>query len=377
MRAHALLSASSAHRWLRCPPSARLEDTFENATSVFAEEGTAAHALSEHKLRLFLGQPSKRPQSDFDSGDLEYYTDMYVEYAAELIAAARASCKDPIILLEQRLDYSCYVPEGFGTGDLIIVADGTLDIVDLKYGKGVAVSAEDNPQMKLYALGALALFDSLYDIQTVRMSICQPRLENVSTYELSIDELTAWAEKELRPKAQLAINGEGEFLPGEHCRFCRARQTCRARAEEYLSLAKHDFKSPLLLTEEEIAEVLSLADRLSLWAADVYAYATDLAIREGREWQGYKLVEGRSNRRYTSESLVAEIVTAAGYTDIYKQSLIGITDMEKLLGKQRFKELLAHLVEKPPGKPALVPLADKRPAITVKQTAAADFKEEV
>lgn len=377
MRAHALLSASSAHRWLRCPPSARLEETFENTTSVFAEEGTAAHALAEHKLRVFLGQKSQRPESDFDGADLEYYTDMYVEYAVELITAARASCKDPIVLLEQRLDYSCYVPEGFGTGDLIVVADGILDIVDLKYGKGVAVSAEDNPQMKLYALGALALFDSLYDIQTVRMSICQPRLENVSTYELSIDELTAWAEKELRPKAQLAINGEGEFLPGEHCRFCRARQTCRARAEEYLSLAKHDFKSPLLLTEEEIAEVLSLADRLSLWAADVYAYATDLAIREGREWQGYKLVEGRSNRRYTSESLVAEIVTAAGYTDIYKQSLIGITDMEKLLGKQRFKELLAHLVEKPPGKPALVPLADKRPAITVKQTAAADFKEEV
>lgn len=377
MRAHALLSASTAHRWLRCPPSARLEETFENTTSVFAEEGTAAHALAEYKLRVFLGQKSQRPESVFDSADLEYYTDMYAEYAAELITAARAGCKDPIVLLEQRLDYSCYVPEGFGTGDLIIVADGILDIVDLKYGKGVAVSAEDNPQMKLYALGALALFDSLYDIQVVRMSICQPRLENVSTYEITVDELTAWAEKELRPKARLAISGEGEFLPGEHCRFCRARQTCRARAEEYLSLAKHDFKPPLLLTEEEIAEVLSLADRLSLWAADVYAYATDMAIREGKEWQGYKLVEGRSNRRYTSESLVAEIVTAAGYTDIYKQSLIGIADMEKLLGKQRFKELLAHLVEKPPGKPALVPLADKRKAITIKQTAAADFKEEL
>jgi len=231
MRAHALLSASSAHRWLHCPPSARLEETFENTTSVFAEEGTAAHALAEHKLRVFLGQKSQRPESDFDSADLQYYTDMYAEYAAELITAARAGCKDPIVLLEQRLDYSCYVPEGFGTGDLIIVADGILDIVDLKYGKGVAVSAEDNPQMKLYALGALALFDSLYDIQVVRMSICQPRLENVSTYEITVDELTAWAEKELRPKARLAISGEGEFLPGEHCRFCRARQTCRARAE--------------------------------------------------------------------------------------------------------------------------------------------------
>jgi len=311
MGAHALLSASSSHRWLHCTPSARLEEQFENTTSVFAAEGTAAHELSEHKLRLFLGQKSERPVSEFDSEELDYYTDVYVDYAIELITKVRQNCIDPIILLEQRLDYSCYVPEGFGTGDLVIIADGTLDIVDLKYGKGIAVSAKDNPQMKLYALGALALFDNLYDIKTVRMTICQPRLESISTYEVSADELTAWAEAELRPKAQLAIKGEGEFLPRAHCRFCRARQTCRARADEHLALAKHDFKQPALLTDDEVAEVLTLANRLATWAGDVYAYASDLAIREGKEWQGYKLVEGRSNRRYTSEKAVVEAVTAA------------------------------------------------------------------
>ena len=377
MGAHALLSASGSHRWLHCTPSARLEETFDEQTSVFAEEGTAAHALSEHKLRLNLGQDSSRPVSPFDSDELDYHTDVYVDFAIELITEARRNCRDPIVLLEQRLDYSCYVPEGFGTGDLVIIADGILDIVDLKYGKGVPVSAEGNPQMKLYALGALSLFDALYDIQTVRMTICQPRLESISTHELPADELTAWAEDELRPRAQLAINGEGEFLPGEHCRFCRARQTCRARAQENLALARHDFKLPALLTEEEISGVLSIADRLSTWASDVYAYATDLAIREGKQWQGYKLVEGRSSRKYTSEIAVVEAVTAAGYSDIYRQSLIGITDMEKLLGKKRFKELLSGLVEKPEGKPTLVPVSDKRQPITLNNTAEADFKEAI
>lgn len=377
MGEHALLSASSSHRWLHCTPSARLEETFNDGTSIFAAEGTAAHELSEHKLRLFLGEKSTRPVSEFNSDDLEYYTDIYVDCATELITTIRSRCKDPIILIEQKLDYSCYVPEGFGTGDLIIIADSTLDIVDLKYGKGVAVSAEDNPQMKLYALGALTLFDSLYDIQTVRMTICQPRLESISTYEIPAGELTQWAEVELRPKARLAINGEGEFLPGEHCRFCKARPTCRARADEHLALARYDFKLPALLTDDEIAEVIALADRLSSWAADVYAYATDLAIREGKEWPGYKLVEGRSNRRYTSETAIVEAVTAAGYTDIYKKSLIGITDMEKLLGKKNFAAVLGSLIEKPQGKPTLVPLSDKRSAIKINNTAEVDFKEEL
>lgn len=377
MGKHSLLSPSSSHRWLRCGKSARLEEQFENVTSVFAEEGTAAHELSEHKLRLFLGIETKRPISEFDSDDLEYYTDIYVEYAKELITEARAKCKDPVILLEQRLDYSCYVAEGFGTGDLVIIADGTLDIVDLKYGKGVAVSAEDNPQMKLYALGALHIFDALYDIGNVKMTIVQPRLDSISTYELPAAELLNWAENELRPKAQLAWNGEGEFVPGEHCKFCRARYTCRARAEEFLNLAKYDFAQPDLLEDDEITEIIQIADRLSTWASEVFTFATDKAIREGKSWNGFKLVEGRSNRKYTDESAVIASVTAAGYSDIYKMSLIGITDMEKLLGKKKFKELLSNLIEKPAGKPTLVPLSDKRQSLTINNTAEADFKEEV
>lgn len=377
MGKHALLSASSSHRWLHCPPSARLEEKFENETSIFAAEGTAAHELSEHKLRLFLGIETKRPISEFDSDDLEYYTDIYVEYAKELIIEARGKCKDPIILLEQRLDYSCYVAEGFGTGDLVIIADGTLDIVDLKYGKGVAVSAENNPQMKLYALGALHIFDDLYDIQAVRMTIVQPRLDSISAHEISASELLNWAEDDLKPKAQLAWNGEGKFTPNEHCRFCRARFTCRARAEEVLNLAKYDFAQPDLLEDDEISEILQIADRLSTWANDVYSFATDKAIREGKSWDGFKLVESRSNRKYANESAVIEAVTSEGYTNIYKQSLIGITEMEKLLGKSQFKKLLSNLIEKPTGKPTLVPLSDKRQPITINNTAEADFKEEI
>lgn len=376
MADHALLGASSSHKWLHCPPSARLEENFENTTSMFAEEGTAAHALAEYKLRQFLGESTEKPVSSYDGDELEEYTDIYVNLAIELIEKAKEDCKDPIILVEQRINYSCYVPEGFGTGDLIIVAGKVLDIVDLKYGRGVAVSAQDNPQMKLYALGALTLFDALYDIQKVRMTICQPRLENISTYEMSASDLLEWAETELKPKAILAYKGEGDFLPGDHCRFCRARHTCRARADIFLELTKYEFKLPALLEDEEITQILSLADKLSNWASDICSYATEKAITEGKVWPGYKLVAGRSNRKYTNEADVIKTVTAAGYTDIYKQSLIGLSDMEKLLGKKVFVELLNGLIEKPQGKAMLVPDSDKRQAIKINNTAEADFTEE-
>ena len=374
MSAHALLGASSSHKWLHCPPSARLEEQFENTTSTFAEEGTAAHALGEYKIRTFLGESLEKPISNYDSEELEEYTDVYLALAMELITKAKDECKDPLILVEQRLDYACYVPEGFGTGDLIIVADGTLDIVDLKYGRGVAVSAKDNPQMKLYALGALTLFDVLYDIETVRMTICQPRLENISSYEIKASELLEWAETELKPKASMAYKGEGDFLTGEHCRFCRARQTCRARADSFLQLAQYDFALPALLEDEEIIQILPLAEKLASWANDIYAYATEKALNENKEWSGYKLVEGRSNRKYKSEEDVVKALTKAGYTEIYRQSLLGVSDMEKQLGKKTFNELLGTLVEKPQGKMALVLTSDKRQDI--KNTVKDDFKEE-
>ena len=374
MGEHALLSASSAHRWLKCTPSPVLELQFEEQSSAFADEGTAAHALAEYKLRRYLGQECERPESEYENEEMERCTEEYLEYAAELITQAKTISKDTIILIEQKLDFSCYVPEGFGTGDLIVISDNVLEICDFKYGKGIEVSSENNPQMKLYALGALNLFGSLYDIKAVRMHIFQPRLENISVYEISVDELTEWAETELKEKAGLAIKGEGKFLPGEHCRFCKARHKCRARAESFLEMAKYDFKPPHLLSDDEVAELLEKAQLLSQWASDLWAYATEAAINEGKEWKGYKLVEGRTNRKYVDEQKVAELLIKSGYSDIYKQSLLGISEMEKKLGKKKLSELLGGLIVKPEGKPTLVPENDKRPAISMNNTAMADFK---
>jgi len=375
MGRHALLSASSSKRWLNCTPSAKLETQFTDTESVYAAEGTAAHALAEHKLKRALKRRSKRPVSDYDCDEMEECTDDYVFFIMEQVEEANKSCKDPMVLIEQHLDYSRYVEGGFGTGDCIVVADGTLTIVDFKYGKGVSVAAEKNPQMMLYALGALELFDAIYEIETVRMTIFQPRLESVSIWEISIDELEKWVQDELIPKAKLAARGEGDFISGEWCRFCKARNQCRARAEGFLKLAQMEFKPPALLSEEEVAEVLSVADELAKWAVDVYAFASDEAITHGKQWNGFKLVEGRSNRKYTDEEAVAEAASAAGYTDIFKKTLIGISEMEKLLGKKKFAEVLGKLVYKPQGKITLVAESDKRDAI-ITATAEADFKEE-
>ena len=360
---HAKLSASSAHRWMNCNPSANLEREFADKSSEAAAEGSAAHALCEHKLRKALKQRSTRPTSKYDSDEMEMYTDSYLEFVLEQIEIAKQHCADPFVLIEQRLDFSCYVPDGFGTGDCLIVADKLLHIIDFKYGLGVLVDAEDNPQMMLYALGALRLFDALYDIDTVSMTIFQPRRENVSTWTISVSELEEWAEKTLRPKAELAFKGEGEFNPGPWCTFCKAAVKCRARAEAKLQLAKYEFAKPPLLPDEEIEAILSRLDDLPKWANEIAAYAQDAAINHGKQWNGYKLVEGRSNRKYTDESAVIASATAAGYRDIFKKSLIPITEMEKLMGKKTFAEVLGGLVIKPQGKPTLVPASDKRPAI--------------
>ena len=360
---HAKLSASSAHRWMNCNPSANLEREFADRSLEAAAEGSAAHALCEHKLRKALKMRSTRPVSKYDSDEMEMYTDSYVEFVLEQIEVAKQHCADPFVLIEQRLDFSCYVPDGFGTGDCLIVADKLLHIIDFKYGLGVLVEAEENPQMMLYALGALRLFDALYDIDTISMSIFQPRRENVSTWTITVAELEEWAEQTLRPKAELAFKGEGEFNPGPWCTFCKAAVKCRARAEEKLALARYEFAKPPLLTDEEIEDILSRLDDLTKWANEIAAYAQDAAINHGKQWSGFKLVEGRSIRKYTDETAVVIAATAAGYRDIFKKSLIPITEMEKLMGKKTFAEVLGGLVIKPQGKPTLVPASDKRPAI--------------
>jgi hypothetical protein len=365
MSDHAVLSASGAHRWLNCLPSARLELEFVNNESSAAAEGTAAHALCEHKLNKALHMRSKRPVSVYNSDEMEEHSDAYVEFVMEQLELAKQSCTDPLILIEQRLDFSCYVPQGFGTGDCIIIADKKLHIIDFKYGMGVLVDAVDNPQMKLYALGALEIYDSLYDIEEVSMTIFQPRRENVSTWTIRVEALKDWAEKELKPKAKKAYDGEGEYLPGEWCTFCRAAVKCRARAEEKLKLAQSEFKLPPLLTDSEIEEVLSKLSDLTKWANEIIAYATDAAVNHGKEWHGFKVVEGRSVRKYKDEDSVAEVAKANGYKDIFRQSLITLTEMERLMGKSKFEKILGDLIYKPPGKPTLVPLSDKRPAMNV------------
>lgn len=371
---HAVLSASSSHRWLNCNPSARLEQEFEDRSSEAAEEGTAAHALAEHKLRKALKMRSTRPVSKFDSDEMEAYTDGYVEFVLDALEEAKQQCNDPLVMIEQRLDFSCYVPDGFGTGDCLIVADHILHIIDFKYGMGVLVDAEDNPQMMLYALGALRLFDSLYDIDTLSMTIYQPRRENVSTCAMSVDALMFWAKKTLQPNADRAYKGEGEYIPGLWCTFCKAAVKCRARAEEKLQLAKYEFAPPPLLTDAEIEDILSRLDDLTKWANEIAAYAQDAAVNHGKYWEGFKLVESRTNRKYSDETAVIEAAKAAGYSDIFKKSLIPITEMEKLMGKKTFAAVLGGLIVKPKGKPALVPVSDKRPAI-IATGATDDFTE--
>ena len=372
-KGHALLSASSSERWLRCPPSARLCESYDDKGSNYAAEGTDAHELCEYKLRQALGMEAKDPTENLTwfNEEMADCASSYAAYILEQVETAKQTCADPVVLIEQRVDFSRWVESGFGTADCIIIADGTLQICDYKHGMGIIVSAEKNPQMQCYALGALELFDGIYDIDLVRMVIYQPRRSNISTYELSKDELYRWADEVLKPTADLAFAGDGNFLCGEWCGFCKAKHDCRARADANLELARYDFKLPPLLTDEEVEEILTQVDDLVSWATDIKEYALQQAI-SGKEWNGWKLVEGRSNRKYTNETAVADAVKDAGF-DPYDHKVLGVTAMQKLLGKSRFDELLATYIEKPQGKPTLVLESDKRP---VMNTAKNDFMEE-
>ena len=372
MPKHAYLSASSSHRWLSCPPSAKLCAEIRDDASPYAQQGTDAHELCEYKVLRALGHEVKDPTENLNFYDMEMAncTDEYCFYIMEQYEKAKKSCKDPIVLVEQRLDFSKWVPDGFGTGDCLIVADNVLQIIDFKYGLGILVEAENNPQMMCYALGALDIYDGIYDIETVEMTIFQPRRDNISTFTMKKEDLLHWAETFLAPTAQLAYNGEGEFYAGDHCQFCKVKATCRKRAEYNMELAAYDFELPAKLEETEIAAILPKIDSLISWANDVKDYALQQAL-SGVTYDGFKVVEGKSNRKYTDEATVAFIVKDNGY-DPYEKKLLGITAMTSLLGKKKFEELLGGLVAKPPGKPTLVPENDKRPALN---TAKDDFDE--
>ena len=369
---HALLSASSAHRWISCPPSALLSKNFEDFSSSFAQEGTDAHTLAQYKLENSLGIKTKDPTESlsFYNEEMNSHAENYAIFVLEQVEKTKETSADPLVLIEQKLDFSKYVPGGYGYVDCVIIADGTLTVIDYKYGLGIKVSAERNPQMFCYALGALALFDGIYDIENVHMVIYQPRRENISEYNISKSELIKWAVEILAPTAELAINGKGEYKSGAHCQFCKAKVTCRKRAECNLELAKYDFEVPATLDNDEIAAILTKADELVSWANDVKEYALKEALH-GAKFDGFKLVAGRSNRKYTNEAAVADIVVAAG-KDPYEKKLLGITAMTALLGKKVFEEILGGLTLKSPGKPTLVNADDKRPEFN---SAFEDFNE--
>ena len=368
---HALLGASSSERWIACPPSARLTEIYPDSQSDYAAEGSRAHEAAEIKLRRYLRLTRKKPICD--DAEMDEATDLYVQFINEIYEEAKQTCKDPLLLTEQKVNFNRFVPEGFGTADVILISDGVMHLVDLKYGKGVPVFSESNPQLKLYCLGALEMLGHLYDIEVVRMTIFQPRLNNISTSEITVESLYTWVEEELKPKAQQAFDGTGEFQTGDHCRFCRAKAECRARAQANLELAAHDFIEPALLDNDEIAVILGQVDELVSWAGDIKDYALTEALK-GVRFDGWKIVEGRSNRKYTDEIAVAETVTGVGL-DPFKHELLGITAMTSLLGKKRFEDILGGFIEKPAGKPVLVQDSDKRQELTI-TSAADDFADQ-
>ena len=380
MREHAILSASGAHRWLECTPSARLEEEISEMTSIYAEEGTFMHELAELHLSLYLERISKHQFNKKlkDMKKNEFYTDEIEEaiqtYRDIVIERINESGINSLILLEEQVDFSPWVPEGFGTSDVLIISDKSIEVIDLKGGRGIKVEAKDNAQMRLYALGAINGFGMLYDIEKIQMTIIQPRLDSISTDEITVEELMTWAEGIVKPKAEMAFKGEGDYIASAHCKFCKVKATCRTRANENMKLACLDFKPPPLLIDEEISEVLLTIDELKKWASDVEEYAFNKAIKEGKKWPGMKLVEGRRSRKYRSEEEVAKKLLDAGYEEemIFSKSLLSLTKLEKELGKKEFEEILGSLIDVPPGKIQLVPESDKRPEI--QSSAEIDFK---
>lgn len=388
-RAHALLSASGAPRWLNCTPSAKLEDEYgERKSSPFAEEGTLAHELAELYLRKDVLQDIRDAEFEAKLSEIMEHklfkeemldcVPIYTDYCASEYASAKLTSDLAIIEIEQRLDLTEFIPDSFGTADCVIIKDDVMQVIDLKYGKGVAVQAEWNKQLMLYGLGALRKYDTMYDIKEVMLTIVQPRLDSISSWQIPVSELTNWAVEELKPKAEMAYAGEGELSPGEWCKFCSVKNKCRALYEQQMEVAKYDFANPEFLTDEEIADVVLRAPRLIEWANSIGEYASEKALSEGKTWPGLKLVEGVSRRKWSvEEEEVAKTLKAKcpELTDdvIYDMSLKSLTEIEKLVGKKAFAAQFGELVVKPQGSPKLVSIEDKRPAMGVSQ-AKLDFE---
>lgn len=384
MAQHAILSASGSHRWLHCTPSALLEKDVPDSGSDYAREGSLAHAYCAKALKESLGIGTKGEDIEIEElqdyftdempGHVETYTDIVLGKYEE----AKKSTPDAVLMVEQRLDFSKYIPEGFGTGDAIIVADGTLEICDFKYGKGVEVSAIANSQMMIYALGAYERFSDEYRIERVRMTIIQPRIGNLSEYELEIDQLLYWADHVLTPTAKKAIKGEGEQVAGDWCQFCKVKCQCKAlakRCTEDFDALQESGTTAELMTNDDIARLLSKLSDIKKWAEAVGEYALDRALK-GDKFPGYKLVEGRSIRKIIDEEAAASKLTAEGFDadNLYKpRALKGITDLEGIVGKKNLATLLDGILVKPQGKPALVPESDKRPPLN-SNSAESDFE---
>lgn len=385
---HALLSASSAARWLNCPPSVRLTENMPDTESIYAKEGTLAHEMCEIKLSGFIAPVPKRTittklnklkKSELYQPEMDTYTDVYVNYVKKL---AMSFDSRPGMFVEKQVDYSNYVPDGFGTSDCIIVCGKNLHIIDFKYGKGVPVSAEDNPQMKLYALGAVNLYQMFYPIKQIHLSIIQPRLDNISEWKISLEDLLSWGES-IKSIAQLAYDGKGEFKSGAHCKFCKIASTCRKRAEENLQLAQYEFAKPAstakegeaTLSDSEVGQVLSQAQELKKWVEDLEKYALE-AVLNGNKIDGWKAVEGRGSRSWSSDSEEIEHrLSSLGYPSslAYERKILSVAQLEKVIGKDGF-ENFSDLFEKSKGKPALAPKSDKRPEYVQGTTATEDFK---
>ena len=377
MSTHAFLSPSASHRWLMCPPSAKLNAALPDQSSPYAKQGTDAHELCAYLVEKALGHDVKDPTENLDYYDeeMQMCAEGYAEFVMQELELARQTCPDTEVLIEQKVDFSKWVEGGKGTADCILLSDGTAEIIDYKNGLGVMVSSESeefggNPQLMCYSLGVIDMFDGIYNIDTIRMAIYQPRRDNLSIYEMSKADLLKWADEVLAPTAALAMKGEGEFKAGSHCQFCKCKATCRKRAEFNLEMAQYDFAMPDTLEDHEVEAILMKVDQLTSWADDVKEYALNQAL-QGKEYENFKVVEGRSVRKYTDEDAVAFAVKDAGF-DPYEKKLLGITAMTSLLGKKKFEDLLGGMIMKPPGKPTLVPKSDKRPAM--KNTAQEDFK---